>query len=130
MSAFIVEQNTINRIVTVLGLAKYRYIEIQLTELGLAGNPGILGRAMLEMNVDAVNQRYGDNTNPLVLPYRYYPQPVSRIQGFKSLKCWLYQCTEGNVPQQKLFQVMETFCHFLAYEIIYSLPAYDNAEWD
>ena len=113
-----------------MGLADYRYIEIQLAELGLAGNPGKLGRAMLEMNVDAVNQRYGDNTNPLVLPYRYYPQPVSRIQGLKSLKCWLYQCTEGNVPQQKLFQVMEKFGHFLADEIIYSLPAYNNAEWD
>lgn len=130
MSAFIVTQDTINRIVTTVTLSRFRFIEIELAELGLADHPGVLGRALLEMNVDAVNQRYGDNTNPLVLPYRWSPQPVNKIQGYKSLQCWLYQCSEGNVPQQKLFQVMERFGHLLADEIISALPAYENAEWD
>jgi hypothetical protein len=130
MSAFIVEQTTINRIVTTIGLECHWTVFDDLAELGFGDDLQALGRAMLNLNVDAVNQRYNEHTNPLDLPYRFRPEPVTDIQAFKSLECWLYQCTEGNVPQQKLYQVLKAFRHTLANRIVETLPAYEQADWD
>ncbi len=129
MSAFIVEPKTINKIISALDFRDFEYTKRELKELGLGDDPQKLGRAMLALNVDAVNQRYGDDTNHLNVAYTFHPMGVSPIQAYKSLHCWLYQCHEGNVPQQCLFKVMEKFGESLGYHIISSLPEYDRADW-
>ena len=130
MSAYIVEQQTINRAITALDSQDFAYVREELAGVGLGDSLQKLGRAMMAMNIDAVNQRYGDNTNPLVVPYRYYPQPVSLVQAYKSLSCWLYQCSEGNVPEQELYQIMCRYQATLVSNIIYTLPEWEEAEWD
>ena len=129
MSAFIVNQDTINQIVTALLHGDFPYTETKLEEIGLAGDPQQLGRAMMILNGDAVKQRYGDKIDTGCLPYRFRPIPVSEIQTFKSLECWLYQCTEGDVPDTKLYKIMSDFCHVYASRIIAKLPEYEFAYW-
>ena len=130
MSAYIVEQQTINRAITFLSAMEFSHIKEKLAEIGLDDSQQALGRAMMDINVDAVNQRYGDNTNPLVIPYRFYPQLVGLVQAYKSLSCWLYQCSEGDVPEKKLYQTMQEYKSALAEQIIFTFPEYDDAEWD
>ena len=130
MSAYIVEQQTINRAITALDSQDFAYIREELAGVGLGDTLQKLGRAMIAMNVDAVNQRYGDNTNPLVVPYRFYPQSVTLVQAYKSLSCWLYQCSEGNVPEQKLYQIMCQYQATLSSNLIYTLQEWEDAEWD
>ena len=138
MSAFIVEDKTINRIVNMLvheinhNPSSYNLKE-KLSELGydLSDNSFAekLARDMFDLNVNAVRQRYSEKE---AAPNFTYSQgsPVSFIHAFKSLSCWIYQCTEGDVPKSNLYkffaEVVETY---LLRKIVYGLPEYDEAEW-
>lgn len=140
MSAFMVEDTTINRVVTWL---KSEVATSHFTIDRLARKYDIdlvsdkwderLAHAMFQLNCDGVNVRYGDgeaeNFRPLNFQYKpeiYY----SLVQVFKSLQCWMYQCCEGNVPKTKLYQFFEEVEHHLAVKIVHSLPEYTKAEWE
>jgi len=47
----------------------------------------------------------------------------------KSLQCWKYQCSEGDIPETKLYQFFEEVEHHLALKIVINLPEYDKATW-
>lgn len=51
------------------------------------------------------------------------------MQALKSLRCWLYQCSEGNVPEQPLFKALERYAGDLAFHIVAELPGWNAAEW-
>ena len=138
MSAFIVEDKIINRIVNILvyetrrgdfshtlqeGLSKLGY---DLTDHASAEK---LAKDMFELNVNAVNQRYGEKEQ--TPKFTYIPGNfTSTIQAFKSLHCWIYQCTEGDVPNSNLYKFFaEIFDNYLARKIVFDLPEYDAAEW-
>ena len=138
MSAFIVEDKTINRIVNILAHEIRRgdfshALQEGLSKLGydLSDNKSAekLAKDMFDLNVSAVSQRYGKKEQ--ALKFTYVPGTfTSMIQAFKSLNCWVYQCTEGDVPESSLYKfftdIVETY---LSKKIIYSLPEYDKAEW-
>lgn len=132
MSAYIVEKKTIDRIVTYIN-EKYSaypaYFEAQYPAIYAAyqGNLNKLGQNLWAMNVQAVDQRYGEN-NPVSL-YRYEYCPADNIQVFKSLRGYLYQCTEGDVPESALYKDLDRLADTLAREIVINLPAYEQAEW-
>lgn len=88
-----------------------------------------LGLEMWQMNAAAVGQRYFDS--PLDMPnrFRFKLSTPSKVQSFKSLQCFLYQCSEGDVPERKLFKDLEELSGSLAREIVYSLPEWNKAEW-
>ena len=129
MSAHIVEQETINQAITALDAPEFVDIRSRLAEIGI-NSLHKLGRKMMDMNVDAVDQRYPNIDNPGVVLYDFFPQQVSLVQAYKSLGCWLYQCSEGNVPEQRLYQIMRLYKFDLAMKIVYMLPEYDEAQWD
>jgi len=138
MSAFIVEDKTINRIVNMLvheinhNPESYNLKE-KLSELGynLSDNSFAekLAKDMFDLNVSAVRQRYSEREEAPKFTYSQ-SSPISFMQTFKSLSCWVYQCTEGDVPKSNLYKffadVAETY---LLKKIVYGLPEYDNAEW-
>lgn len=137
MSAFVVEDKTINKIVA--WLANNRDIESWLEhwhpEINLNGRESrtAFGQALFDMNVEAVNQKYGENQAQEFRPLDYdylmeLPQPD--IHTYKTLNCLLYQCSEGNVPETKLYKSMVSIKHYLADRIVSHLKAYDEAPWD
>ena len=132
MSAYIVKDKTINRVVTWLS------VQPEFLQKRVAGNAEIeiedpefrfkLGLSMYKLNVDAVNERYQENHDP-DLSFKARHEFANRIQVLKSLRCWLYQCTEGEAVTRPLYKAMETLRDFLALEIVESMPKYEAAEW-
>jgi hypothetical protein len=95
-----------------------------------------LGQELLKMIIEATNQRYPANhyltpeeDKERIANFEFKARNVSKIQGLKSLQCFLYQCSEGTVPRMKLYKLMRDFEYNMAKEIISELPEYDKAEW-
>lgn len=139
MSAFMVADETINRVITWLSweITKSQWfkkkvedaLQIDTTKSGWQQE---LGKAMFELNIAGVNDRYGDNEAKKfrALNYRYAPAHGSQIQVLKSLQCWLYQCMEGEVVKKPLYKFFDTFIEpHLMSSIISDLPEYKHAEW-
>ena len=75
-----------------------------------------LGRKLWLMNAEAVQQRYGFDPDGVgagelatmraaIDSYTYVePKSVDEMQRYKSLRCFTYQCCEGNVPEQDLYK--------------------------
>jgi hypothetical protein len=134
MSAFVVQDKTINRFICWMendnynnGWTKHRLEELKLT------TRETLGKALFNLNCDAVNQRYGDGQAEQFRPldYRFtYELVTTPHQALKSLECWLYQCSEGNVPETPLFQIMEDYSHRLCASIVHNMEQYERARWD
>jgi hypothetical protein len=139
MSAFMVEDKTINRVVNYL---RYDNDSGHWTKTRLEREAGIilngktteadkLARAMFDLNVRAVEDRYGEGEAKTFRALDFKPDYAggSRMQVLKSLRCWLYQCTEGDVPETPLYQIMDDYSNRLAYAIVSSLPEFEAAEW-
>jgi len=138
MSAYIVEDKTINRIVNRLVFEtsnnpNFDSLKEQLSKLGYdlsdESFPRKLAKDMFALNVSAVNQRYNEKEE--ATKFNYAQGPIaSLIQTLKSLNCWVYQCTEGDVPENDLYKFFtDTFRNYLLKKIVYDLPEYDRAEW-
>lgn len=139
MSAFIVEDKTINTIITMLKnseacLNSTWYIR-QLKESGYYledGGEEKLGREMFELNCRAVDERYGEGQAKEFcnLNYSFNRQSFyTVISAYKSLQCWLYQCSEGTVPEAPLFKLMQDISNNIAHHIVSRTPEYEKAPW-
>jgi hypothetical protein len=142
MSAYIVEDKTINRIVSWVDASlqkDHSYLcrrlldaaEVNPVEKDWAARLGI---SMAILNDRAVNARYGEGTSSKDregITYRFKWEPtISKIQVLKSLQCWTYQCAEGDIPEtSELYKVAEEVVGYLAASIVSSLPEYDKAQW-
>lgn len=134
MSAYVVNDITINRIIGWLEINAYNsmYLLEGLKQFGdvYAENfwPDLAG-AMHKLNIEAVDQRYSERTeNPK--PFVYAPLIISPIQTYVSLQCWIYQCSEGDVPKRPLYQFFDTNVSLvLAHKIVRALPEYEHTEW-
>jgi hypothetical protein len=141
MSAFVVDDRTINRVVTFLyssavrdpasGLASYpKRIEeaAAITADTESERPSALAAQMHALNARAVNARYSERNRSD--GYRFLTATVeNKCQVLKSLLCWLYQCIEGEIPEQPLWIVLNEFSKALALDIVRELPEYHEAEW-
>jgi hypothetical protein len=141
MSAYIVADKTINNIVNWLrrdvDLGRFSQIPHKLKDLGF--DTGALdwaerlGHAMFQLNVIAVDFRYGNGEARKSRPLNYHyevTEPVPLVQVLKSLQCWLYQCNEKDVPTTALYGLFDNDVQvYLMTEIIDTLPEYQNAIW-
>jgi hypothetical protein len=57
------------------------------------------------------------------------PDRLGKVQFFKSLQCFLYQCSEGNVPDRPLFKALQDVEAFLAPTVNQDSPKYNVAVW-
>jgi hypothetical protein len=142
MSAFIVADTTINRVIDSLVCDRRREFEWYKKAILTAAQIDLfdadwttkLGVSMAGMNDAAMDSRYSEGTaagDRAGKAYEYHMvHPDSLIQVYKSLGCYLYQCSEGDVPEVfALYKALEDYKHTLADHIISALPAYDRAEW-
>lgn len=143
MSAYMVADETINRVVYWLyfEVAKSQYIREKLEKTSGVDTSAYewaeaLGKAMFQLNIDGVNARYGGYGDGEAKQFRnlnYHYQPVhgSAIQVLKSLQCWLYQCTEGEVVKNPLYKFFQDIAQpHLMSNIICDLSEYRTAEWE
>jgi hypothetical protein len=139
MSAFMVADETINRIVTWLAreVSTHHVLAERLAKdcaiaVGSDKWEEKLAQAMFQLNCDGVNARYGEGEaeqfRPLHFTYKTEPY-TSLIQVLKSLQCWMYQCCEGNVPQTNLYKYFEEVEKHLALKIVRGLPEYNKVTW-
>lgn len=137
MSAYIVEDKTINKVVTKLAYDRDgNWLKCKLKDAGydletLEGKQK-LGWDMFKLNIRSVNMRYEDKPADTFRPldYRFqlegnYPKPAV----YKSLSCWMYQSCEGDCDNSPLYKLMEEVKASWADSIVASLPEYDKAIW-
>ena len=142
MSAFIVADKTINYIVNWLEkeleeiygttVIRQKFME-QGFDASESGWTERLGQAMFQLNVIAVDIRYGNGEARKSRPLDYHHKVTATVPMtlvLKSLQCWLYQCNEGDVPQTALYTLFDNDVQvYLMTEIIDTLPEYQNAIW-
>jgi hypothetical protein len=143
MSAFIVSEKTMNLAVDAMRRATAHDTTLRAKFPGLDRERGpfvallgesdsvltALGFRLYEMNADAVEARYHERQEVPVFRYSNRAHLASDVEAFKALRCLLYQCSEGNVPESELYRDAERAGHVLAEHIVRDLPAYNAAPW-
>lgn len=130
MSAYIVGKQTIDRIINGI-LARRKELNF------VKGIPRIpfddstelsaFGQKLWDMNKAAVDYRYSKNNERQT--YTFSGMPVTHVQALKSLRCFLYQCSEGDIIKSPLYKELYQLSLELAYAIATDSTAYDKAEW-
>jgi hypothetical protein len=78
-----------------------------------------LGQQMHNLNIAALICRYPDIEQGAAyepLSLKSTAQELD-IAVFHRLRCFLYQCNEGDVPEHTLYKTLEKLLHSLAYKI-------------
>lgn len=140
MSAYVVQDKTINKIISKLRLdrnGQWMLAKIkQDTGLDLNDNSDatIYGKSLLLMNIDAVNQRYSEHEDGTAEldSYKFKLEiNHSKMNAYKAISCYLYQCSEGDVPNYALYRQVEDIKHSWAGDLVRSMPEYETAGgWD
>jgi hypothetical protein len=145
MSAFVVGEDTMNRVVRAIVCSGHirRFGDF---DTAIGTNARAIGRALYAMNIEAIMQRYPDcRTDPdnmpgwqgcEMMPTTYYfgnfRRPMREAElviCLKAMHCLSYQCSEGDVPKTPLFKALEEACGVIAGVVVTSLPGYQSAPW-
>ena len=150
MSAFVVEDKTINRVVDWLhadSLGRRKAAKYALNgtgrheltyDLTATGEAERLAVDMFNLNVAGVNARYGPNEAQKFRPLDFKFELggfagdsaiANACRALKSLQCWQYQCSEGDIPDTPLFKMFNEVEHAIADWIIGTMPEYEQADW-
>ena len=140
MSSYIVEEKTINRILSFLKdhntteLTDWEIRDWISKQRNFYTNDDedltSFGRKLYKMNIKAVNKRYAGKTDETFLhKYEFVYTDTSIEQVFNSIRCFTYQCSEGKVPNSKLYKQMERLETGLARMIAYREVEKANVEW-
>jgi len=134
MDTYIVPNRTINRIISNI------YFKRELREI--LEKKGIrlvrddereeFGRRLFEMNIRALRARFGKELEKEIenLSYKYvFLLPDTDIQALKSLRCFICQCAEGDIPDSDLYKTLKLVHDQLMLQIIVNLPEYQDAIW-
>ena len=126
MSAFVVSTETMQRVVHACGQYEVRFGAHGHTCADL----DMIGNRLYAMNGRAVTARYGEDDDPLpVFKYRPLGQ-VPLVHMLKATECLTYQCSEGGIPDEPDFKMLETLINRMRGDIVRDLPEYNAAPWD
>jgi hypothetical protein len=109
MSAYIVGDQTINRIVSHLKLNRdLEWLRTEFCEAARATSDAEIGAALFKMNCEAVEARYGvgEAAKFRDLDYQFRREPASAREVYDEIKTLDYQCSEGRVPETALFRLL------------------------
>jgi len=91
-----------------------------------------LYRVLELMNAESLKQRYGDTIEENIsksvpaIPFWGY---LNKVEIYKLLNCYTYQCCEGNVPETKLYKAIKQLETDLCHSIVRAMPEYEAAPW-
>src|SRR6266403_2073261 len=138
MSAYVVQDECINSIVTWLTFPRHQWertrVEEALAKQGTIGDSfeEKLGNAMFELNCNAVEQRYGDGQAKEFRDLDYCFKANYHASGYgvyERLGEYIYQCSEGDVPESsELFKALDLVYNTLAHTFFRELRDRDNSE--
>ena len=92
-------------------------------------------QALYAVNVEAVNQRYGEKTDPNLTPEQLQSMcrlnpSISIYQFVKSLECLHYQMSEGDIPEKsELYTLVGKLIYSTCQDIAHTSELYSMAEW-
>ena len=127
MSAWLICDQTLNHIahIMVKGYRDNDALANEHTQKSMAN-------ALKQMNLEALYQRYDDeyDGSDCIVSPTLYPHATSPIQTYKHIQCFLYQCSEGDVPECLLYKKVRKLQYQVAYSIVENLPEYNEANWE
>ena len=96
--------------------------------------------ALAGTNLEALEARYGKETAAEMFDGKDYEdghdiwQPRNGVQPWhyqllKSLNCYVYQCSEGKVPDTPIYKAIDKLAVKVAEYIATHQPEYEQAEW-
>lgn len=145
MSAFIVNDKTINRILSFCFWTQDTFLKLDiqriLNKIGFSvrdeEEQQKLGEAIRELNFESIRQRYGDKSlkedKKYFKEYKFIDIPLKEriiYQVYNHLRCLTYQLSEGNIPKTKLYKALEELENALAYSIANEKVEKLKCEWE
>jgi len=152
MSAFIVNDKTINRILSFISSWNFyenadlkfnfwnRLGYDELTQKEKEGLNNLtneeeqnlilskIGFVLKEINTEAVNQRYQEKTK--AEPFNFKYEPCNIFQAYNHLRCLTYQMLEGNIPETETYKLLQKIENQMAFQIAGEHNKVKNAEWE
>jgi hypothetical protein len=130
MSAFVVSDRCLNNVAQEL----HRQMEknpkwFRTLPEGVVYSVPAIAVQLAKMNIDAVNYRYDEESS--------YPEKISespedtslhKLQTLKDFHCYLYQCSEGTIPETALFLEVEKAMERMELTITKVIPKFKQAE--
>ena len=137
MSAYLVEHQTINRILTYLvGTEENSPLRIPLQKIGYNLNDAFctqrLGEEMLALNVFSIQERYPHDWIDMIYGDTFlldFEPCQNKAQPYKSLKCFMYQSCEGCAEDDSLFMALRTIEKIMRETPSWSCQEYEEADW-
>jgi hypothetical protein len=151
MSAYVVQDRTINKIVAFLserkdGLGSDAARAFKELGYNIVPNGDTLSKTadseqkrlakdLFEMNCRAVDQRYADHPaktefHPKPFKHEWEDAPPA-LEAIKRMGCLGYQCCEGHVPEEPLYKALREAQNAAALSYIYDLPEWDKLDcWE
>lgn len=87
-------------------------------------------KRLYNMNLDAISQRYASGAGD---DYGYQFKnrlPIGcKVALYKKIRCLIYQCSEGDVPETDLYKQLNEISNALAHDIVTHSKEYDNVAW-
>jgi hypothetical protein len=90
-----------------------------------------LADMLYAMNCASLEERYGKHSD-MTVPFEYTEglEYESDSQFYKSLSCYIYQCSEGKVVDTESFKTVERLSDALAHKIAYDFANAKGARWE
>lgn len=131
MSSYIVSQECMNRIINGLYWS-HRFKEMNTFwydkhNLEDSNDYQLFGNKLFRMNANAVSQCYDRKVR--APKYKWTDDTINIFQFLKSVQCFIYQCSEGDVMDSDLYKDMIMLEKKLLNYIIMDVPEYKEAEW-
>lgn len=128
MSAFIVSDTGMNNVVSAI-LAHGQDFDYEFHGSAIhPTNMTAIGRALFDLNNESMRQRYGQKEE--IDNYEFIRVKPSEFQTLMSIRCLLYQCSEGNVCETPMYKELQILAYYVARDIVDELPQYKLANWD
>ena len=135
MSCFMVNDKTIDSILTGMKrVAEHNDYNLLMNYKGISDDAwNTLGRTMLALNDYALACRYTSHNIGDCSHNHYKFDFLGGLhkaeQSVACLKCWMYQCSEGNADEKAVFKEMKKVLGEMCQAIVYKSDDYKNADW-
>ena len=123
MSAYVCDNRTISQVADFMLEDWCRLYEDE--------TPKSLGAMLHAMNCAAVDARYSDRASkPGKFKYERTEGKPPLWQSIMTMECLKYQCSEGDIPKEVLYQDLEAVIEGAKNTLLRQVcPEYDRAEW-
>jgi len=88
-----------------------------------------IGQLLWNLNVDAYNERYSGENAPY-MPYTAHTVRLPDRHLYKVLSGYLYQCSEGDLPDCELYRSLERYRIRVVDRIMCQSPGWDDLARD